>query len=176
MAKYNIIEKKDKVTTLSYRRSVAPSFVEDIARKIIMKLMVEGKYRSLCDTRFHTDEKKAEETAKRLAEDIGVGARQISAVISLRFQQNYSQLVGNMRVHEAKYMLQEKEFVNMTMEDIAINVGFTTRQSFYATFFRQCGMTPRDYKLKHGYTKEDKAAMVKKKAKAAVKRKKNGKR
>lgn len=164
MAKYNIIEKKDKVTTLSYRRSVAPSFVEDIARKIIMKLMVEGKYR---DPKY---------SAKRLAEDIGVGARQISAVISLRFQQNYSQLVGNMRVHEAKYMLQEKEFVNMTMEDIAINVGFTTRQSFYATFFRQCGMTPRDYKLKHGYTKEDKAAMVKKKAKAAVKRKKNGKR
>ena len=134
MTKYNIIEKKEKVTTLSYRRSVAPSFVEDVARKIIQKLMVEGNYR---DPQY---------SAKRLADDIGINMRQASAVISLRFQQNYSQLVGNMRVHEAKYMLQEREFRDMTMEDIAINVGFSTRQSFYADFNRISGMTPREYR------------------------------
>ena len=70
MTKYNIIEKKEKVTTLSYRRSVAPSFVEDVARKIIQKLMVEGNYR---DPQY---------SAKRLADDIGINMRQASAVIS----------------------------------------------------------------------------------------------
>lgn len=157
MAKYNITEKKEKVTTVSYRRSVAPSFVEDVARKIIQKLMVEGNYR---DPKY---------SAKRLADDIGINSRQASAVISLRFQQNYSQLVGNMRVQEAKYMLQEREFRNMKMEDIAINVGFTTRQNFYATFFRQCGMTPKEYRFKYGPKQEASPKPAKKRKKTARK-------
>jgi len=134
MAKYNITEKKEKTQTLSYRNSVTPDLVEDIAKKIILKLMIEQKYR---DPNY---------SAKRLASDIGVNSRQISAVINLRFQQNYSQLVGMMRIHEARYMLQDSNFDKMTMEDIAINVGFTTRQSFYATFYRLCGTTPKEYK------------------------------
>ena len=137
MAKYNIIPKKEKAKTLSYRNSVTPTIVEDIAREIIMKLMIEQKYR---DPKY---------SAKRLANDIGVNMRHISAVINMRFQQNYAQLVGEMRIHEAKYMLQDSHFDNMTMEDIAVNVGFSTRQSFYAAFYRQCGMTPREYKLTH---------------------------
>ena len=135
MAKYNITPKKEKVKTLSYRNSVTPDFVEDVARKIIMKLMIEQKYR---DPNY---------SAKRLAEEIGVNMRHISVVISLRFQQNYSQIVGDMRIHEAKYMLQDANFENMTMEDIAINVGFATRQSFYAAFYRQCGITPKEYRM-----------------------------
>lgn len=137
MAKYNLNPKKEKVKTLSYRNSVTPNIVEDIARKIIMKLAIEQKYR---DPNY---------SAKRLADDINVNMRHISAVINMRFQQNYAQLVGEMRIHEAKYMLQDSHFDKMTMEDIAINVGFTTRQSFYAAFYRQCGMTPREYKLKY---------------------------
>ena len=80
MPKYNIIERKEKVKTLSYRNSVTPEFVEDIARKIISKLMIEQKYR---DPNY---------SAKRLADEIGVNSRYISAVINMRFQQNYSQL------------------------------------------------------------------------------------
>ena len=137
MAKYNLNQKKDKVKTLSYRNSVTPTIVEDIAKNIIMKLAIEQKYR---DPKY---------SAKRLADDIGVNMRHISAVINMRFQQNYAQLVGKMRIYEAKYMLQDSHFDKMTMEDIAINVGFTTRQSFYAAFYRQTGITPREYKLKY---------------------------
>ena len=96
MTKYNITEKKEKVKTLSYRSSVAPEFVEDVAKKIISKLMIEQKYR---DPNY---------SAKRLADDIGVNSRHISAVINLRFQQNYAQLVGLMRIQATRYMLQDK--------------------------------------------------------------------
>jgi len=160
MAKYNITEKKEKTKTLSYRNSVTPELVEDAAKKIIMKLMVEQKYR---DPNY---------SAKRLADDIGVNSRHISAVINLRFQQNYSQLVGVMRIQEARYMLQDNNFDKMTMEDIAVNVGFTTRQSFYATFYKLCGMTPKEYRLKFGATPEAKPATPKKKAKGRKKSKK----
>jgi AraC-like DNA-binding protein len=159
MPKYNITEKKEKVKTLSYRNSVTPDFVEDIAKKIILKLMIEQKYR---DPNY---------SAKRLADEIGVNARHISAVVSMRFQQNYAQLVGMMRIQATRYMLQDSNFNNMTMEDIAVNAGFTTRQSFYATFYKICGMTPRDYRLTYGSPTEEKAAAPKKKAKAKAKAK-----
>ena len=139
MAKYNTREKKEKTSPIAYRSSVSPQFVEETAKKIITKLMVEQKYR---DPKY---------SAKRLSADIEVNIRHISAVVNLRFQQNYSQLIANMRILEAKYMLQERSFDNMTVEDIAVNVGFTTRQSFYASFYRICGTTPKEYRVAHGF-------------------------
>lgn len=139
MSKYNINEKKEKSSARSYCSSIAPEFAEDVARKIISKLMIEQKYR---DPNY---------SAKHLAMDIGVNMRYISAVVSLRFQQNYSELVNRMRLYEARYMLQDRNFDDMTVEDIAINVGFTTRQSFYVSFYRHCGTTPKEYRLVHGF-------------------------
>lgn len=144
MAKYNIKEKKEKAKTLSYKNSVSPEFVEDVAEKIFTKLMIERKYR---DPKY---------SAKQLSADIQVNSRHISAVISLRFQQNYSELVNRMRIYEAKYMLQDSNFEKMTMEDIAINVGFTTRQSFYVMFYKFCGMTPKEYRQNYCSTPEPK--------------------
>ena len=163
MAKYNITDKKETTSVISYRSSVAHEFVEDIARKMITKLMVEQKYR---DPKF---------SAQRLADELGVNTRHISAIVNIRFQQNYSELVNRMRIYEAKYMLQERGFDNMTVEDIAINVGFATRQSFYAAFYRLCGITPKEYRLAHGFTPKTDlppAPKPKKKAKKAVTKKK----
>lgn len=129
--------KETKPRKLSYRSWVSPEFVEEVSKQVIMKLMIEKKYR---DPNY---------SAKRLSDELGVNPRQISAVVGLRFQQNYSKLVSDMRVHEAMYMLTDSHFDDMTMEDIAINVGFTTRQSFYADFNRICGMTPREYRVVH---------------------------
>lgn len=158
MTKYNITPKKEKKIISAYRSSVAPEMVEDLAKKIITKLMIEKKYR---DPKY---------SAKQLAIDLGVNMRHISAVINVRFQQNYSELVGMMRIQEARYMLQDTNFVNMKMEDIAINVGFTTRQSFYATFYKICGITPREYRQTYGVMPVAKPAKPKKKAKPAGKR------
>lgn len=139
MAKYNIKAKKEKAATLSYKNTVTPAFVEDVAKRIITKLMIEGAYRN------------PKYSAKRLAADLDINMRQLSAVVSLRFQQNYSVLVGTMRILEAKYMLRDRSFDNMTIEDIATNVGFTTRQSFYMNFYKTCGTTPMDYRRQHGF-------------------------
>jgi AraC-like DNA-binding protein len=35
------------------------------------------------------------------------------------------------------------------MEDISDMVGFANRQSFYASFYKINGITPREYKLRH---------------------------
>ena len=142
MSKQNKADKKRVATDkksrkISYRNWVTPEFVEEVSKQIVLKLMIEKKYR---DPKY---------SARQLAREIGVNPRQISAVVAVRFQQNYSKLVSDMRVREAMYMFQDSHFDDMTIEDVAINVGFTTRQSFYADFNRLSGMTPREYRILH---------------------------
>ena len=137
MEKYYTKKKADKTIAPVYRNCVAPALVEDVARRMIQLLMVEQKYR---DPNYN---------ATSLAKDLDINQRYLSAIISLRFQTNYSQLVGEMRIHEARYMLQSSQFNKMTMMDIAVNCGFGTRQSFYSAFYRHTGITPLDYRRKY---------------------------
>ena len=135
MAKYNLIEKKEKAAT--YRNMVRAELVDELYEKILHKFIVEKKYRD------------PEYSAKKLAEELGTNTRYISAVISLRFNQNYSCLVNEYRIKDAMYMLIDKRCQEMTMEEISAEVGFANRQSFYAAFFRIHQCSPRQYKLTH---------------------------
>lgn len=145
MAKYNIVEKKEKAAT--YRKLVRAELVDELYEKIVRKLLIEKKYRD------------PEYSAKQLADDLQTNTRYISAVISLRFNQNYSNLVNEYRVKDAMYMLIDSRCAEMTMEDISAEVGFRNRQSFYAAFFRIHECSPRQYKLTHQIpgTEEDAA-------------------
>ena len=132
MAKYNITERKKKEA--SYIGALSTSLVEEIYEKILLKFVVEKKYRD------------PEYTAAKLAEEIGCNARYISAVVHLRYRDNFSQLINDFRIKEAMYMITDKHFAKMTMEEIALATGFANRQSFYAVFFRKNGMTPLEYR------------------------------
>lgn len=45
-------------------------------------------------------------------------------------------------------MLVDKRYQDLNMEEISDLVGFSNRQSFYASFFKLNGVTPRDYRKK----------------------------
>ncbi|MBQ2043574.1 MAG: AraC family transcriptional regulator, partial [Bacteroidaceae bacterium] len=82
-------------------------------------------------------------------DELGTNTRYISAVINMRYQDNYSQMVNEFRIKEAMYLLKNFHSRKMTMEDIALNVGFSNRQSFYSAFYKRTGMTPRDYRMQN---------------------------
>ena len=133
MSKYNILEKKEKEA--SYRMLLRSELVDELYEKILQKLVVEKKYRD------------ANYSARQLAADLKSNTRYVSAVINLRFQQNYSALVNEYRIREALYMLIDHRYEDKKIEEIARMVGFANRQSFYAAFFRMKGMIPREYRL-----------------------------
>ncbi len=132
MPKYNITEKKEKDAT--YRMLLRPELIDDLYEKILHKFVVEKKYR---DPSY---------SARQLATDLETNTRYISAVINLRFQQNYSTLVNEYRIREALYMLIDHRYQDKTVEEIANEVGFANRQSFYAAFYRIKGITPKEYR------------------------------
>ena len=141
MSKYNITERKKKEA--SYIGALSTSLVEEIYEKILLKFVVEKKYRD------------PEYTAAKLAEEIGCNARYISAVVHLRYRDNFSQLINEFRIKEAMYMITDRHFADLKMEDIALATGFANRQCFYSAFFRKNGMTPLEYRALNATPKKD---------------------
>lgn len=141
MAKYNITEKKKKEA--AYTTALSTTLVEEIYEKILLKFVVEKKYR---DPAY---------TAAKMAEEIGYNARYISAVVHLRYRDNFSQLINEFRIKEAMYMITDRHFADLKMEDIALATGFANRQCFYSAFFRKNGMTPLEYRALNAPPKKD---------------------
>lgn len=144
MSKYNITEIKPK--NAHYRTLVNPALMDDLKDKIIGKILVEKKY------------KQKNYSAQVLAEELGTNTRYISAVVNVKFHMNYTSFINKYRVEEAMTLLADRRFAKYTMEDISDMVGFSNRQSFYASFYRILGITPRDYRLKNMPVDDKKAS------------------
>lgn len=135
MAKYNITELKEKEA--AYRSLVSPRLMDELKEKILDIILIQKKY------------KDKDYSAKKLAEDLGTNTRYISAVVNVRFHMNYTSFVNKFRIEEATTLLVDKRYRDLNMEDISDMVGFANRQSFYASFYKINGITPREYKLRH---------------------------
>jgi AraC-like DNA-binding protein len=143
MSKYNITEIKPKVA--HYRTLVNPALMDELRDKIIGKIIVEKKY------------KQKDYSAQVLAEELGTNTRYISAVVNVKFHMNYTSLVNKYRVEEAMTLLSDRRYAKLTIEEVSDMVGFSNRQSFYASFFRILGTTPREYRLNNMPPEEKKA-------------------
>ncbi|MCR4592314.1 MAG: helix-turn-helix domain-containing protein [Bacteroidaceae bacterium] len=158
MAKYNLTEKKQK--TPLYRSLLKMETVDDIYQQIMAKFIVEKKYR---DSSY---------SAKKMAEELNTNVRYISAIVNLRYQDNYSQMVNEFRIKEAMYMLKDRRYLNMTIEDIALAVGFQNRQCFYVAFYKRVGITPREYRMTNMEMLQEKLESKKNRKSAAKKKEK----
>ena len=135
MSKYNITEKKDK--DAAYRTLVSPRLMDELKEKILEVILIRKKYK---DKNY---------SARDLAEELGTNTRYISAVVNVRFHMNYTSFINKYTIEEAMGLLVDKRYVDLNMEEISDMVGFSNRQSFYASFFKINGCTPRDYRIRH---------------------------
>ena len=132
---YNIKEKKEK--NAAYRSLIRAELADELYDKILNIIVVEKKYRD------------KDISAKGLAVELKTNTRYISAVINSRFNTNFSCLVNEYRIKESLHRMTDKRYNDMTIEEIGLSVGFSNRQSFYASFFRIMGETPNNYRKRH---------------------------
>ena len=135
MAKYQIRELK--VMEAGYRSLVSPRMMDQMQEQIMNIIVMQKKYRD------------KDYSAKKLAEDLGTNTRYISAVVNVRFHMNYTSFVNKYRIDEAMTILVDKRYQDLRMEEVSDMVGFANRQSFYASFFKIMGITPREYRISH---------------------------
>lgn len=147
MAKYNVTEVKEKNAV--YRSMVNSELMDELKDKILQRILFDKKY------------KDKDYSAKKLAEDLGTNTRYISAVVNVKFHCNYTSFVNKYRVEEAMSILADRRYAELTVEEVSDMVGFANRQSFYASFYRILGITPRDYRVKHLKKEEHKKSSKK---------------
>ena len=134
MVKYNITTKSEKEA--AYRSLVSPGLMDELEEKINNIIIIQKKFK---DKNY---------SAKQLAEDLNTNTRYISAVVNVRFHVNYTSYVNKFRIQEAMSLLVDRRYQDLNMEDISDMVGFSNRQSFYASFYKINGITPREYRMK----------------------------
>ena len=157
MAKYNITERKEKEA--AYRSLVSPRLMDEMKEKILNIIVMQKKY------------KDKDYSAKRLAEDLGTNTRYVSAVVNVRFHMNYTSFINKYRIEEAMSILVDIRYQDLRMEEVSDMVGFSNRQSFYASFYKVMNMTPREYRIKHLDMHPGEKVVVAKKTKKKVEKK-----
>lgn len=132
---YNLREKKDK--NAAYRSLIRPELADQLYDQILNIVVVQKKYK---DPNY---------SAKDLAKELNTNTRYLSAVVNTRFGMNYSCLINEYRIKDALHYLTDKRYHDLNIEEISTKVGFANRQSFYASFYKNIGMTPKSYRNKH---------------------------
>lgn len=132
---YNLREEKEK--NAAYRSLIKPALADELYDKILNIIVAQKKY------------KDPDYSAKKLAKELKTNTRYLSAIVNSRFGMNYCSLINKYRIHEALHLLTDKRYVDSNVEEISAMVGFANRQSFYAAFYKNVGITPTDYRKKH---------------------------
>ena len=151
MAKYNLSEKKER--DVKYCSLVSPAVMDELKERILDVVVMQKKF---MDKNY---------TARQLAMDLGTNSRYVSAVVNVRFRMNYTSFINKYRIEEAMSILTDKRYEEMSMEEVSDMVGFSNRQSFYASFYKLMKMTPRDYRIQHSNFVTERAKLKKKAAK-----------
>ncbi len=82
--------------------------------------------------------------------------------MNVKFHMNYTSFVNKYRIEEAMSILVDKRYRELSIEEVSDMVGFANRQSFYASFFKIMGITPKDYRQQHPMVAQRSAAKKKK--------------
>ena len=88
----------------------------------------------------------ADLTLPRLAEAADLSPHQVSQVLNYQMNQNFFSFVNNYRIDLAKQLLTEPDTERMPIVELAVEVGFKSKSSFYDAFNRSTRMTPTQFK------------------------------
>ena len=85
----------------------------------------------------------------QLSKELNTNTRYISATFNVIWNTNYNGYVNKYRVLEAKKLLMDSKFSDLSMEDVWIKVGFSNRQSVFKSFKTLVGVSPKQFKLQN---------------------------
>jgi len=85
-------------------------------------------------------------TLRQLARHVGISYHQASQVINGQMNQRFFCFVNNYRIQLAKDLMSDPKTSKMAIVDLAVEVGFKSKSSFYDAFKKMTEMTPTQFK------------------------------
>ncbi|MEJ2003662.1 MAG: helix-turn-helix domain-containing protein [Cyclobacteriaceae bacterium] len=80
-----------------------------------------------------------------MANEIGIPRNQLSWVINQHFEMNFNEFINNYRIDHIINNYSKHQFRQLTMEGIAQEVGFRSRNTFILAVKKRSGKTPTEY-------------------------------
>lgn len=85
-------------------------------------------------------------TIGELAQQLKLPTRDLSRVINEQYEKKFLEFINYYRVLDAKQLLTSEDTQTFTILDIAYEVGFNSKTTFYDAFKRETGKTPTQYR------------------------------
>lgn len=121
----------------------------DTGRRLLQEVDVQrikGKLeRALDDDHLHRD---PDLTLRQLSDAVGVTEHRVSEVLNRHLDTNFYDFINGRRIAEAKRILQQDQ--ERTVLDVAMDVGFNSKSTFYTAFKKVCGQSPVAFRRSAG--------------------------
>lgn len=118
----------------SYLSVLNPATAEQLGKQIFHEVVLKRRFL------------EASLTARDLAKQLNTNTRYFSITMNKRFHCNFSTYINKLRVEEAMTRMGDSRYDEVSLQDIASMVGFSSRQSFITAFQKEKGMTPSEYR------------------------------
>ena len=82
-----------------------------------------------------------------IASELNVSTGYLSQLISASTKSNFTSLINEYRIRDAKEMLLDTEFDKYSIVAIGLESGFQSKSTFYSEFKKKTGCTPNQFKL-----------------------------
>ncbi len=77
---------------------------------------------------------------------IDLPVKDVSAVINKHYDTNFFEFMNKYRVEEAKRLLSDPSYANVTILDILLQAGFNSKSAFHRFFNRLVGVSPTEFR------------------------------
>lgn len=81
-----------------------------------------------------------------VAKKLGISGGYLSQLLNSKGQKSFSDYINAYRVEEVKKMMHNSEFDHYSLLAIGLEAGFNSKSTFYASFKKETGLTPNQYK------------------------------
>ncbi|UCF04979.1 MAG: helix-turn-helix domain-containing protein [bacterium] len=89
-------------------------------------------------------------TLQKLAQRLKIHYNQLSRIINERFEMSFNNYMNRYRIEEAQRRLADPAERNRNILEIMYDVGFYSKSTFNTAFKKFTGMSPSEYRRKHG--------------------------
>jgi AraC-like DNA-binding protein len=81
-----------------------------------------------------------------ISKKLGVPVHHLSQVINEKLNQSFFEMIASYRIDEAKSLLKDPAHDQLTIEDLADEVGYNSKSAFNRSFKKHTGITPSEFK------------------------------
>ncbi len=82
----------------------------------------------------------------KLSEYVQITPCKLSTIVNNNKKENFSNFINRFRVNKAIEIMKKDKEKKLTLEDVALQSGFSSRSNFYTHFKRIKGMTPKQFR------------------------------